>query len=89
MDKANIIITSMGGPTKVARLLGFGQTPGAVQRVSNWKKRGIPSRVLLEHAALFRPYLSLLGYLAQDPDNTPGTDDSHSSSRRVETGSVP
>jgi hypothetical protein len=45
-------IEKLGGPSAVAHLLGL-PTPGGVQRVSNWKKRGIPAGVKLEHAAVF------------------------------------
>jgi hypothetical protein len=50
MEQAKDIIDRLGGPTKVARLLGILTKPGAVQRVSNWRTRGIPARVLLDHA---------------------------------------
>lgn len=45
-------IDRLGGPTEVAKLIGIYDERGAVQRVSNWKRRGIPSGVLLEHPAL-------------------------------------
>lgn len=47
------VIDGLGGPTKVAELLGIIGKPGAVQRVSNWKRRGIPPAVLLRHAEVF------------------------------------
>lgn len=53
MEEAKNIIDRLGGPTKVAELLGILAEPGSVQRVSNWKKRGIPPRVLLDHADVF------------------------------------
>jgi hypothetical protein len=46
------LIDSLGGPAKVAELLGY-EKPGGTQRVHNWRKRGIPSRVRLENQALF------------------------------------
>jgi hypothetical protein len=46
------IIDALGGSAKVARDLGFNPTIG-VQRVNNWKKRGIPARVLLNHRRYF------------------------------------
>lgn len=46
------LIDSMGGPATVARLLGI-HDEHAAQRVSNWKKRGIPARVMLEHRLIF------------------------------------
>jgi hypothetical protein len=42
------LITGLGGPTKVAKRLGF--TP---QRVQNWLERGIPPAVKVEHPRLF------------------------------------
>lgn len=46
-------IKDLGGPTKVASLLGFDKKPGGVQRVHNWTKRGIPPSVRLAHPNLF------------------------------------
>lgn len=46
------LIDSMGGPAAVAKLLNI-QDEHAVQRVFNWKKRGIPARVLLDHRLIF------------------------------------
>ncbi|EKD97690.1 MAG: hypothetical protein ACD_23C00777G0002 [uncultured bacterium] len=47
------IIETLGGATAVARRLGF-KTPDGARRVHNWIKRGIPPRVKLDHAALFK-----------------------------------
>lgn len=47
------IIDRHGGPTKVAELMGIQDEPGAVQRVSNWKRRGIPAEVRLAYPHLF------------------------------------
>lgn len=46
------LIESLGGPAKVAKLLGY-DSPGGIQRVHNWKARGIPASVKLEHPELF------------------------------------
>ena len=46
-------IDRLGGPTKVADLLGWKGQPGAVQRISNWKVRGIPPRILLKYPEIF------------------------------------
>lgn len=43
------VIDSHGGPTKVAERMGILSEPGSVQRVSNWKRRGIPAEVRLDH----------------------------------------
>ncbi|NUA26129.1 hypothetical protein [Cupriavidus basilensis] len=48
------IIERLGGPTKVARLLGYAQS-GGVQRVQNWKARGIPPAVKVDFPHLFLP----------------------------------
>jgi hypothetical protein len=52
MVDADALITRLGGPAKVARDLGFSLKSG-VQRVHNWRTRGIPAGVLLAHAAYF------------------------------------
>lgn len=49
------LIEELGGPTKLARELGYGQ--GGPQRVSNWKSRGIPAEVKLERPDLFLRHL--------------------------------
>lgn len=46
------LIDELGGPAKVARLLGY-PNQGGVQRVQNWKSRGIPPKVRLERPDLF------------------------------------
>jgi hypothetical protein len=45
------LIKELGGPTKVARLLGFDKH--GPQRVQNWLLRGIPSSMKLRHPNLF------------------------------------
>ena len=50
------IIQKLGGPTRVADLLGLSRY-GGVQRVQNWTIRGIPSHVKVSHPALFMPHL--------------------------------
>jgi len=46
------LIKSLGGPTKVAELLGY-EKHGGAQRVQNWIDRGIPPRVKLDHPQIF------------------------------------
>ncbi|CAJ0862349.1 hypothetical protein R77567_01640 [Ralstonia sp. LMG 32965] len=46
-------IAKLGGPAKVARLLGIDATKGAIQRVHNWTVRGIPAAVKLDRPDLF------------------------------------
>ena len=43
------IIEAAGGDSAFARLLGLDKTPGFQQRVNNWKRRGMPAAVVLEH----------------------------------------
>lgn len=45
------LIDDLGGATKVAELLGYDK--GGVQRVHNWRTRGIPPKVKLERPDLF------------------------------------
>lgn len=46
------IIDDLGGPAKVAELLGLSAKSGT-QRVHNWKTRGIPPAIRLDHLDLF------------------------------------
>ena len=43
------IINAAGGNAAFAQLLGLELKPGYQQRVNNWKRRGIPPRVILDH----------------------------------------
>lgn len=54
MDTDQHLIDKLGGPTRVAELLDMAGEPGVVQRISNWKRRGIPAKVLLEHGDVLR-----------------------------------
>ena len=47
------LIAELGGPARVAEMLGYNKTAGGVQRVHNWIGRGIPARVKLAHAGVF------------------------------------
>lgn len=42
------LIESLGGSAKLAARLGY-----SVQRVENWKARGIPAQVRLDHPDVF------------------------------------
>lgn len=53
MESAQKIIDRLGGPAKLAEKLGLSGRPGQIQRISNWKKRGIPARVMLDHPHVF------------------------------------
>jgi hypothetical protein len=48
-DETSDLITAAGGDAAFARLLGIEEEEGVAQRVNNWKRRGIPSAVELEH----------------------------------------
>ncbi len=66
------IIERLGGPSKVADLLGYEKHNGP-QRVFNWIARGIPPRVKLE-----RPDLFLNGpTVASDPEQSGATYGQH------------
>ena len=41
------LIEELGGPAKLAKRLGF-----TVQRVTNWRVRGIPPKVKIDHQRL-------------------------------------
>jgi hypothetical protein len=45
-------IDRLGGPAKVAELMGYDKD-GGTQRVHNWLARGIPPKVKLERPDLF------------------------------------
>lgn len=47
------VIERLGGPTEVARALGFDPRAGGAQRVQNWKQRGIPEVIRLRRPDLF------------------------------------
>lgn len=49
------LIDRLGGAAKLAAKLGYDPNSGGVQRVHNWKSRGIPPRVRLEHPDVFAP----------------------------------
>lgn len=47
------LIRDLGGPTRVAEILGYDKAAGGVQRVQNWLTRGIPSHVKVQRPDLF------------------------------------
>lgn len=51
------IIKELGGPAKVAELLGY-ESEGGTQRVHNWIERGIPPKVKLDHPHIFLRHLT-------------------------------
>lgn len=46
------LIRNLGGPSKVAELIGIDKRGGA-QRVQNWITRGIPDSVKVKHPQIF------------------------------------
>jgi len=47
------LIEALGGAAKVVELLGWKGRPGQVQRVHNWRSRGIPAKVRLDYPDVF------------------------------------
>lgn len=47
------LIERLGGPARVAQMLGYNKQRGGTQRVHNWMSRGIPAAVKVDHPALF------------------------------------
>lgn len=47
------LIKDLGGPTKLAELLGFDKKRGGVQRVGNWVARGIPPAIKVQFPKIF------------------------------------
>lgn len=79
-------IDRLGGPAKLAELLGYDKTAGGVQRIQNWKKRGIPSDVKLAHPELFLVDLLEIKRMQASDDVQPpvgGTNKSSKSARMV------
>ena len=53
MHKDSQLIAELGGPARVAELLGFDKSSGGVQRVQNWLTRGIPAEIKLAYPQHF------------------------------------
>lgn len=49
------LIQHHGGPTRLAEKLGWQEKRGAIQRINNWRTRGIPAAIKLAFPALFLP----------------------------------
>ncbi|WP_285311213.1 hypothetical protein [Stenotrophomonas maltophilia] len=54
MHKDSELIDKLGGPAKVAKKLGF-EMPKGIQRVQNWKYRGIPPYTRVTRTDVFGP----------------------------------
>ena len=48
-EQTTALIACAGGDAAFARLLGIANRAGFKQRVNNWKRRGMPASVVLEH----------------------------------------
>ncbi|MDP3228496.1 MAG: hypothetical protein Q8N13_11045 [Acidovorax sp.] len=64
------LIAELGGPSKVAELLGLPKL-GGQQRVQNWLARGIPSKVKIQRPDLFLRALAGKTEPNQPPALTP------------------
>lgn len=47
------LIDALGGPARLAERLQLTPVKGRVQRVHNWRARGIPARIKLDHPDVF------------------------------------
>lgn len=47
--EATRLIDAVGGDVAFAKLLGIDHEEGVAQRINNWKRRGMPAAVVLEH----------------------------------------
>lgn len=47
------LIKKLGGPAAVCEMLRYDPARGGLQRVSNWRRRGIPAKVKVEFPAIF------------------------------------
>lgn len=48
------LIEAAGGDSAFAELLGLDKKEGYQQRVNNWKRRGIPPQVILDHLEVIK-----------------------------------
>lgn len=53
IEADRMTIARLGGPARVAELLGYEKHLGGTQRVCNWLARGIPAAVKVERPDLF------------------------------------
>jgi hypothetical protein len=53
-DESILIIDEAGGDKAFAETLGIASESGYAQRVNNWRRRGIPSDVVLQHLDVIR-----------------------------------
>lgn len=65
------LIEKLGGATVVAKTLGYEGKKG-VCRVLNWKRRGIPPKVRLEHLGYFMGPLMKAGTASRNENQNEG-----------------
>ncbi len=53
-EKTVQLIEAAGGDLAFADLLGLEVRPGLQQRINNWKHRGLPKAIMVEHYDLIR-----------------------------------
>lgn len=61
------LIDKLGGPAALARALGLTPERSRVQRVHNWRKRGIPAQIWLDHADTLAEMQRQAGLQKQQP----------------------
>ncbi|WP_310672786.1 hypothetical protein [Burkholderia multivorans] len=66
IEADRMTIARLGGPARVAELLGYEKHLGGTQRVCNWLARGIPAAIKIE-----RPDLFLAAVPASNPIDAP------------------
>lgn len=71
MHTATELIAALGGPSKVCDLLGYSRA-GGLQRIHNWKTRGIPAKVRLDHPLLWLGAEAAASKLASTKPGKPG-----------------
>ncbi|WP_227874080.1 hypothetical protein [Cupriavidus metallidurans] len=76
------LIESLGGPAQVAKLLGYDLKKGGIQRVHNWRVRGVPPSVKLAHPSLFLKELTNSQDASDDVQPPVGTS-SHRAKKKV------
>jgi hypothetical protein len=53
-DQSSKLIEAAGGDRAFAEMIGIANEDGSTQRVNNWKRRGIPPQILLDHQAVIK-----------------------------------
>lgn len=66
------LIQALGGPAKVATMLGWAN-PGGQRRVTNWRKRGIPPAVKLKYPLTFLVGMQAAANQLQQPAALPSS----------------